>query len=259
MGTGRRESASQLRHRPGSLPCTVPHPRRRARRDGGHALRLRPGDGERAPGRLGLIRAAGSITIDRYPGSPVYLDVGAYVASSGGAFRLKVTRASYGSPIRVSQAGRGELPAWAGGSWDGLQRFIHYRVRDSGGNLVWSGSEPFCPDGFNLQRLDPSGPLNPTFPGFCGDNPFTLGAVWGIHRGWAVGVDDNAPSLPLKLGSYSSTVSIPPRWVKLFHIPAASARTTIAVQVVEAPRRAAARRPAIAALRRPAPRRWRRR
>jgi Lysyl oxidase len=194
-----------------------------------------PATASAPPGRLGLIRAAGSITIDRYPGSPVYLDVGAYVASRGGAFRLNVTRASYRSPILVSQAGRGDLPAWAGGSWDGLQRFIHYAVRDSGGNLVWSASEPFCPDGFNLQRVDPSGPLNSTFPGFCGDNPFTLGAVWGIDRGWAVGVDDNAPSLPLKLGSYAVTVSIPPRWAKLFHIPAASARTTIAVQVVKAP------------------------
>ena len=186
-------------------------------------------------GRLELLRASGSITIDRYPGSPVYLDVGAFVASVGGPFRLDVTRSGYTSPIRVSQAGRGPLPGWAGGSWDGLQRFIHYPVRDSGGAVVWSGSEQFCPDGYNLQRVDPSGPLNPTFPGFCGANPFTLGAVWGIDRGWAVGVDSTAPSIPLKLGAYSVMVSIPPRWARLFHIPSASARTTIAVKVVKAP------------------------
>jgi hypothetical protein len=194
-----------------------------------------PATASAPPGQLELVRAASTVTIDRYPGSPVYLSLGVFVASVGGSFHLDATRAGYTSPIRVSQAGRGPLPAWAGGSWDGLQRFVHYRISDSAGTVVWSGSEPFCPDGYNLQRLDASGPLNPTFPGFCGSNPFTLGAVWGIDRGWAAGVDDTAPALPLKLGTYSVTVSIPPRWAALFRIPAARARTTVAVKVVKAP------------------------
>src|SRR5581483_1171666 len=37
------------------------------------------------------------------------------------------------------------------------------------------------------------------------------------------------------LGSYAVTVSIPPRWATLFHISAARAHTTIAVDVVKAP------------------------
>ncbi len=187
------------------------------------------------PGQLELIRASASITLDKYQGSPVYLDVGAYVASVGGSFRLDVTRAGYRSPIRVREAGGPTLPAWADGGWDGLRRFVRYTVRDSSGAVVWSGAATFCPDGYNLQRLDPSGPLNPTFPQFCGDNPFTLGAVWGIDRGWAVGLDDTSPSLPLKIGSYSVTVAIPARYAEIFHIPAAQAATTIAVKVVKAP------------------------
>jgi hypothetical protein len=188
---------------------------------------------------LELVRASPSVTLDKYPGSPVYFDVGAYVASVGGSFRLNVTRAGYRSPIAATQvlAGGGmrPLPAWAGGSWDGLRRFVHYAVRDASGQVVASLSTIFCLDGFDLQRVNPSGPFNPTFPEFCGDNPFTLGAVWGIDRGWAVGLDDNAPELPLRVGHYSVTISIPPRYAALFRIPAAHARTTIAVNVVKAP------------------------
>ena len=168
----------------------------------------------------------------------MYFDVGAYVASVGGSFRLNVTRAGYRSPITVTQVlpgGTRTLPAWVANGWDGMSRFVHYTVRNASGRVVYSLRTAFCPDGFDLQRLNPSGPLNPTFPQFCGDNPFTLGAVWGIDRGWAVGLDDNAPEIPLAIGHYSVTVSIPPRYAALFRIPAAQARTTIAVNVVKAP------------------------
>jgi hypothetical protein len=197
-----------------------------------------PGAAAAPGGRLELIRAAPSVTIDKYPGSPVYLDVGAYVAAVGGSFQLNVTRANYHSPIRVRQVGGGGsrlLPRWVDDSWSGLRRFLKYTVRDSSGKLIWTGNATFCPAGFNMQRVDPSGPANPTFPQLCGYNPFTLGDVWGLDRGWAVGLGDSAPSLPLRLGKYSMTVSIPPRYAHLFAIPAAHARTTVAFTVVKAP------------------------
>jgi Lysyl oxidase len=187
---------------------------------------------------LEIVRASPTVTLDKYPGSPVYFDVGAYVASVGGSFRLNVTRNGYRSPIAVTQVlsgGTRTLPAWVANGWDGMSRFVHYTVRNASGRVVYKLRTAFCPDGFDLQRLSPSGPLNPTFPEFCGDNPFTLGAVWGIDRGWAVGLDDTAPSIPLAIGRYSVIVSIPPRYAALFRIPAAHARTTIAVNVVKAP------------------------
>jgi hypothetical protein len=189
-------------------------------------------------GRLELLRASPSVTLDKYPGSPVYLDVGAYVAAVGGPFQLNATRAGYRSPIRVRQIAGGEsraLPAWVDDGWSGLRRFLRYTVRNAAGNVIWSGSATFCPSGFNMQRLNPSGPANPTFPQFCGYNPFTLGDVWGLDRGWAVGLGDTAPSIPLRVGTYSMTVTIPPRYTRLFGIAAAHARTTVAVKVVKAP------------------------
>ena len=60
-------------------------------------------------GRLELLRASPSVTLDKYPGSPVYLDVGAYVAAVGGPFQLNATRAGYRSPIRVRQIAAGRV------------------------------------------------------------------------------------------------------------------------------------------------------
>jgi len=193
---------------------------------------------------LEIVRASPTVTLDKYPRSPVYFDVGAYVASVGGSFHLNVTRPGYRSPITVTQVlpgGTRTLPAWVANGWDGMSRFVHYTVTNSSGRLVYKLRTGFCPDGYDLQRVNPSGPLNPTFPEFCGDNPFTLGAVWGIDRGWAVGLDDNAPEIALAIGHYSVTVSIPPRYAALFRIPAGHARTTIAVNVVKAPPCCAAR------------------
>ena len=114
-------------------------------------------------GRLELLRASASVTLDKYPGTPVYLDVGAYVASVGGPFQLNVTRAGYRSPIEVRQIAGGEsraLPAWVDDGWSGLRRFLRYTVRNSAGAVIWSGSATFCPSGFNMQRVDPGGPAN---------------------------------------------------------------------------------------------------
>ena len=65
---------------------------------------------------LEIVRASPSVTLDKYAKSPVYFDVGAYVASVGGSFRLNVTRAGYRSPIAVTQVlpngGTRTLPAW---------------------------------------------------------------------------------------------------------------------------------------------------
>ena len=64
-----------------------------------------------AAGRIELVRASPSVTLDRYPGSPVYLDVGVYVGSSGGSFQIDATRAGYRSPIQLRQVGRAHAPA----------------------------------------------------------------------------------------------------------------------------------------------------
>jgi hypothetical protein len=149
-----------------------------------------------------------AVTLDRYPGTPVYLDVGAYVAAVGGPFQLNVTRAGYTSPIEVRQIAGGEsrrLPAWVNDGWTGLRRFLHSTVRDPTGAVI------------------------------CGYNPFPLGDVWGARS--------RRGRRPGRLGAVPATAARqlldddldPPRYTRLFGISAAHARTTVAIKVVKAP------------------------
>ena len=189
-------------------------------------------------GRLELLRASASVTLEKYPGTPVYLDVGAYVASSI-ARQLNVTRAGYRSPIEVRQiaaGSRGRCPRGSTTAGRACAASCATPSRNSAGAVIWSGSATFCPSGFNMQRVDPGGPANPTFPQFCGYNPFTLGDVWGLDRGWAVGLGDAAPSGPAAARQLLDDDRDPAGRYTRLGISRAHARTTVAFTVVKPPR-----------------------
>lgn len=186
--------------------------------------------------QLELITASPTVQLVKYGRSPLYFDLGVFVGSRGGDLRIDVQRPGYLRPIQATEVlpgARVRLPAWTVPSWGGLFEFVHYTITDSRGVVVTKHATSFCPNSYSPQRFDPNGPLNPTFPQGCSFNPFTLGDVWGINRGWATALADNAPVISLPLGTYSVTVSIDPRYATLFHIPAASASTTVSVQVVK--------------------------
>jgi Lysyl oxidase len=190
---------------------------------------------------LRLFVAQSHIKLARYPHSPVFLDVGAYLASVGGAFQIDVTRANYLQPIEAAQivtAGGGTqiipLPDGLVKNWDGLPWFLRIDVNDAHGALVATRHVTFCPDGFDQERVNSTGPANPTFPQFCGNNPFTLGMVWGIDNGWAVNPMSSAPRPPfvrLADGTYTVHLSINPTYVRLFGIAPADAQATVSATV----------------------------
>jgi hypothetical protein len=185
--------------------------------------------------KLRLIAATPSVDLFKYRGQPLTLDIHAYVASVGGEFRIDASKARYGAPIVAKQVVGGTrrtLPSWVANDWTGLRGFLHYDVRNAKGTLVTSLDTAFCPFGYNMQRIDDTGPASPTFPFFCGTNPFTLGSVWGIDRGWASGLDFSTPPVNLPLGWYTVTVSIPQRYVQLFHIDPKDASVAVRVHVV---------------------------
>ncbi|MGZ4430385.1 MAG: lysyl oxidase family protein, partial [Gaiellales bacterium] len=77
-------------------------------------------------------------------------------------------------------------------------------------------------------------PLAPTFPTWCGVNPFAVGIPWGIDQGWGV---NPFPAAAVKLpdGTYTFTVSIASPYRELFGISAADDSTTLRVTVATAP------------------------
>ncbi len=110
-------------------------------------------------------------------------------------------------------------------------------VTDHTGAMVARRHITFCPDSYDVERLDPNGPANPTFPQFCSANPFTLGMVWGIDSGWAVNPLAGyfrTPRARLANGRYTVTAAITPMYAALFGIPAADATVTVNARVRKA-------------------------
>jgi Lysyl oxidase len=187
------------------------------------------------PPRLRLFSATSTVKIQKFGRGRVQLDIGAYLAAMGGDFRLDVARAGYQSPIRVSQVIGSQhraLPDTVAHGWEGISGLLTYTVSSASQGVIASRTMNVCPNDWNRQRVDASGPLTSRFPQFCATNPFTLGSVWGIDRGWAVGLDDVAPAVRLPLGTYTIKVSLAPRYAAMFGVAPADATTTVTAHIV---------------------------
>jgi Lysyl oxidase len=196
-----------------------------------------------------LIAAQKTIEAGKFGKGRVYVDPGIWVASLGGAFQLDVKRANYTRPLTVTQviknsAGvttqRRALPGRILNGWNGLSHFLRVAIRHHG-KLVARSTITFCPASFSLSRTGPGSPRTDKYPQQCsasgffgpGGDPFSLGEVWGITRGWAV---DPASFRGYRLGygTYKLTESIEPVYRHLFHITRSDAATTITLKVVKA-------------------------
>jgi hypothetical protein len=176
----------------------------------------------------------------------VFLDPGVYIAALGSPLQFDVQRASYAKPVRISEVihlGKGvedvrPLPAWTIRRFNGLNRFIRYTIKNSQGKIVSSKIMPFCPNAGNPQRTGPDGPANSPFPFGCASDPFQLGMVFGLQKGWATdpiggGFFFGGQSLKLKLGRYKATIDIISGWRRLLHISPTAATATVDVHVVK--------------------------
>jgi hypothetical protein len=188
---------------------------------------------------LRVLVGQSTITVQRFGSNPAYVYGGTYLASVGGAFQLDVSRPNYRTPVGLTQVDTDTgavlrtLPSdLLRNTWGGLVNFLQFTVRDAAGHVVSRQGSSWCPNDYNLQRVDDSGPLVSRYPFGCYGNPFTRGMVWGVDAGWAVtatarrGLSIDGPD-----GSYTVTTRIRPRYQDLLAIPAADASATITVVV----------------------------
>jgi hypothetical protein len=179
--------------------------------------------------------------VSRSPGHAARIDPGVWVAAVNGAFQLNVSRPDYDTPVGLTQVDATDgsvlqtLPAdLLVGPWFGLSDFIHVTVRGPAGTVIQRNAYDFCPNNWDRQRLDDSGPLNPTYPSYCGGMPLTQGMVWGIDSGWAV-TPFSGYGRPIRLdhadGDYTVTTRIRPTYRALFGIEDALAESTVTVTV----------------------------
>jgi len=190
-----------------------------------------------------LIVASRKITAYRFGKSSVYIDPGIWVASLGSPFQLNVGRASYTKPITVTQviktghgAVRRPLPSWVLAGWNGLRRFVRIVVRNSKGRIVARRNLTFCPDGYELSKATTSSAETSHYPQQCqAFDPFSLGEVWGIPRGWAVD-PANFAGFRLSTGRYRLTMEITRRYGRLFHVTNPDRIASVQVRVEKEPR-----------------------
>jgi hypothetical protein len=187
---------------------------------------------------LGLKAASPFVELVRYGRGPVWLDLGVSVISKEAPFELRVRRDTYDDPIRVWQAFHGsggvveeELPADILQGWSGLDRFLRITLFDRSGNFVRRRVPDACLGGWQTERVDDSGPFDPTYPAGCGSNPLTLGSVWGIDQGWGVTPFLSNAFVRVPDGRYVVKVSIAARYRALFGVARDDARVSIAVRI----------------------------
>ncbi|MDQ0582312.1 lysyl oxidase family protein [Streptomyces rishiriensis] len=190
--------------------------------------------------KLALVAASKAVTADRYEGEPgVYLDLGTYVTVDNAPLELKVTRKSYKDPIVAQQILRNgskvttkTLPAGLVKNFGGLPDFLEVSIRNAAGVEVQKSKSNFCLNNA-AGRLRPDAPATSHYPESCSTNPFTLGSVWGVEKGWAANTSafDYDRPLDLAAGEYTVKVAVAKKYRDLFGIP--DDRPTIALTVRE--------------------------
>ncbi|HET9722226.1 MAG TPA: lysyl oxidase family protein [Actinomycetota bacterium] len=192
------------------------------------------------PPSVRLLASSTTLTVARDRRDFVWVDPGAWIASVGGAFELRATRADYDSPVELEQvdATTGDplrsLPADLLDGWYGLRDLVHISVRHGDDRPVLRYPVSFCPNTWNRQRLSDAGPVTARYPTFCSGGPFTRGMVWGIDDGWAVpALTDSYYGLGWKAerNRYRIRVWIDPIYRPLLGISDADAEIVVRVSV----------------------------
>lgn len=192
-----------------------------------------------------LLSPGGPVTLYREGKRVLLVGLPVWVAATGGDFELRVSRPDYDTPVGIAQvdAGSGDVlrdvPDDTLDGWSGLSGFLEVTVSDSAGNPIRQRSFTFCPNAWERQRVDDSGPELSRYPTFCADwlSFFTRGMVWGIDSGWASPAfswgDMGVPALSLPPGQYTMVVRIASSYAGLLEIPNEDAEVTLEVTVVD--------------------------
>ncbi|WP_416985586.1 lysyl oxidase family protein [Streptomyces sp. T028] len=190
--------------------------------------------------KLKLVAASNAVTLDRYQwdeGFQLDFDLGTYLTVDNAPLEFKTTRKSYKDPVVVQQILRNgskvttkKLPAGLVKDFKGLPGFLEISVKNSAGVEVKKIKSTFCPNNAS-GRLRPDAPATSHYPESCPTNPFTLGSVSGVEKGWAANTTTQDYDNPVDLapGEYTAKVSIAKKYRDLFGIP--NTQPTIKVTV----------------------------
>jgi hypothetical protein len=197
-------------------------------------LGVAPAGAAPAP-QLRLVAPTGTLTVERFPDEPLYLDLGTNVVAGRNPLDIRLTRKSYRDPIvarqRLGKRTR-TVPAGLLRGWAGFKDFLHLTLTDAAGVEVFDTDQDFCPNGPSV-RTRPDAPGTSPYPDWCGTNPWTLGNVLGIQAGWGSATSGGYGGEPVDLadGTYTARISINAAHRRFFAIPADQASVAVEVTV----------------------------
>jgi lysyl oxidase len=202
------------------------------------------------PPPLSFVGATSSVVAERYVwDNEVWLsfDLGLHAVAGKDAFEIWAKRAGYDKPIvaertvvKNGKKSKVALPAGTVTDFTGLKDFTTISITDDAGTVVQEYKTSFCGNSWGSARTRPDAPATTPYPTQCGgDNPFTLGAVWGVQAGWDATVPDQpysregGPAFDLAPGKYHATATVNPAYQSLFGIPEAQSQVKVDVTVVD--------------------------
>ncbi|MEO8328398.1 MAG: lysyl oxidase family protein [Candidatus Nanopelagicales bacterium] len=200
---------------------------------------------KRVSGAMPSVRLIGTqdhVTVKQGRRGGLYIQPSVYIAAVRGAFEIWAQRPSYHEPLAVSQVRRRDgvveqVESKPGIVLDdmnnGLTDFMRLTFTNKKGEVIRDRTFNFCANSYQGQRVNDNGPTNPTYPEICNTNPFTLGMVWGIDKGWAVqfGHYIHVNKL-LPEGAYQLKVSITKLYRDQFSVAAEDSSAATNVDVV---------------------------
>jgi len=202
------------------------------------------------PPALAFVAATPNVTAQRYDDGEIHyldFDLGVNLIAGKNPFEIRATRKSYADPIVAQQVvlknGKKTLvtlPKGLVSGFAGFKNFTTITVKNKAGATVKSYQTDFCPNSYGSARTRRDAPAANPYPRSCaGDNPFTLGAVWGIQAGWNATTQDRPAStgkdddFDLAVGSYTVTVALNQKYRDYFKVPAKSATVQLNLKVVK--------------------------
>ena len=187
---------------------------------------------------VSVIAPQDHVDLIRYRNHAVYLNLGTFIAVRDAPLEFLVRRDTYASAITASMVmpdgSLRSVPSKLVDGWAGLRHFLRVDVMHAGVEIAHR-APLFCPNSWTLQRLDDSGPFQPSYPAICGGNAFTLGEVWGIDEGWAASTSGSgAERVQLPDRHYRIRVSITKPVRRFLGIGPAAASVVVGVTVTAA-------------------------
>ncbi len=191
------------------------------------------------PPSLRLIATTDHVTVEEGSRGRLPVDLGLWVAPVGGTFEVRMSRPDFATGPTAKQTTTSgmllrEIPLELLDTWFGFAGFLHLSIKDANGHAVVRTITSFCPNGWDVDRLDDTGPFEPTYPQTCWANPFILSTIWGIDEGWATNALQwlYLPAREFEVGTYQMRAWIDPDFVDLFDIAAEDAERLITIDVV---------------------------